>query len=77
MAIITVQYEVGEDHTKALVNLYDTVFSNRDWLSPNLGAGEPIIKPIGIDDVPVVGLTLWTADESRGAFELERVAHAL
>ncbi|MEZ0246771.1 MAG: efflux RND transporter permease subunit, partial [Methylophilaceae bacterium] len=77
MAIITVQYEVGEDHTKALVNLYDTVFSNRDWLSPNLGAGEPIIKPIGIDDVPVVGLTLWTGDESRGAFELERVAHAL
>ncbi len=77
MATITVQYEVGQDQTRALVNLYDTVFSRRDWLSPNLGAGEPIIKPIGIDDVPIVSLTLWTADEKRGAFELERVAHAL
>jgi multidrug efflux pump subunit AcrB len=77
MAIITVQYEVGQDQTKALVNLYDTVFSKRDWLSPNLGAGEPVIKPIGIDDVPIVALTLWTADDKRGAFDLERVAHAL
>jgi len=76
-AIITVQYEVGQDQTKALVNLYDTIFSKRDWLSPNLGAGEPIIKPIGIDDVPIVALTLWTADDKRGAFDLERVAHAL
>ncbi len=77
MATITVQYEVGQDQTKSLVNLYDTVFSKRDWLSPNLGAGEPIIKPIGIDDVPIVSLTLWTADDTRGAFDLERVAHAL
>jgi multidrug efflux pump subunit AcrB len=77
MAIITVQYEVGQDRTKALVNLYDTVFSKKDWLSSNLGAGEPVVKPIGIDDVPIVALTLWTADDKRGAFELERVAHAL
>ncbi len=77
LAIITVQYEVGQDQTRALVNLYDTVLSRRDWLSPNMGAGEPVIKPIGIDDVPIVALTLWTADETRGAFELERVAHAL
>ncbi len=77
MAVITVQFEVGEERTRALVNLYDTVLSRRDWLSPNLGAGEPVIKPIGIDDVPMLALTLWTADETRGAFELERVAHAL
>jgi len=77
MAIITVQYEVGQDRTQALVNLYDTVLSKRDWLSPNLGAGEPVIKPVGIDDVPIVALTLWTADEARGAYEMERVAHAV
>jgi multidrug efflux pump subunit AcrB len=77
MAIITVQYEVGEDQIQSLVKLYDTVFSKKDWLSPELGAGEPIIKPLGIDDVPIVGLTLWTEDPQRGAFELERVAHAL
>jgi len=77
MAVITVQYKVGEDNTKSLVKLYDTVLSRRDWLSPNLGTGEPVIKPMGIDDVPIVALTLWTADETRGAFDLERVAHAV
>ncbi|MBL8526527.1 MAG: efflux RND transporter permease subunit, partial [Burkholderiales bacterium] len=77
MAILTVQYEVGEDRTQALVRLYDTIMSNRDWVSPQLGVGEPIIKPTGIDDVPIVTLTLWTTDPARGAFELERVAHSL
>ena len=76
MAVLTVQYEVGEDRTQALVRLYDTIQANRDWVSPNLGVGEPIIKPTGIDDVPIVTLTLWTKDEARGAFELEQVAHA-
>jgi multidrug efflux pump subunit AcrB len=76
LAVLTVQYEVGEDRTQALVRLYDTIYSNSDWISPNLGVGEPIIKPMGIDDVPVVALTLWTPDVSRGAFDLERIAHA-
>jgi len=43
-------------------------------VSPNLGVGEPVIKPKGIDDVPVVTLTLWSEDPQRGAYELERVA---
>ena len=77
MAVFTVQYKVGQDRTAALVRLYDTVNSHRDWLAPDLGVSEPIIKPMGIDDVPIVGLTLWTADPARGAFDLERVAHAL
>jgi len=77
MAVLTAQFEVGVPHERALVLLYDTIFSHRDWLSPNLGVGEPIIKPKGIDDVPIVSLTLWTADAQRGAFDLERVAHAM
>ncbi len=77
MAILTVQFKVGEDRTAALVRLHDTLQANRDWVSPYLGVGEPIIKPKGIDDVPVVSLTLWTEDEQRGAFELQQVAHAL
>ena len=76
MAIITVQFEVGEDRIQALVRLYDTVFSHKDWISPNLGVGEPLIKPVGIDDVPIVTFTLWTEDAARGAFELRQVAHA-
>ncbi len=76
MAVLTVQFKVGVPHTEALVRLYNTVNSNRDWVSPNLGIGEPIIKPKGIDDVPVVTLTLWSEDPQAGAYELERVAHA-
>jgi multidrug efflux pump subunit AcrB len=76
MAVLTVQFEVGVPRTQALVRLYNTIQSNRDWLSPNLGVGEPIVKPKGIDDVPVVTLTLWSADAATGAYELERVAHA-
>jgi multidrug efflux pump subunit AcrB len=76
MAVLTAQFKVGVAHEQALVRLYDTIFSHRDWIAPELGVGEPIIKPKGIDDVPIVTLTLWTADHWRGAFELERVAHA-
>jgi multidrug efflux pump subunit AcrB len=77
MAVLTVQYEVGEDPTQALVRLYDTLESHKDWLSPGLGVGQPVVKPKGIDDVPIVTLTLWTEDPERGAFDLERVAHSL
>src|SRR5574340_1848266 len=76
MAILTVQYKVGEDRIQALVRLYDTIQSHRDWVSPNLGVLDPIIKPVGIDDVPIVSLTLWTEDPARGAYELQQVARA-
>jgi multidrug efflux pump subunit AcrB len=76
MAVLTVQFEVGVPRIDALVRLHDTISANRDWVSPELGIGEPIIKPKGIDDVPIVALTLWTEDPARGAYDLERVAHA-
>ena len=60
MAVVTVEFEVGVPNQTALVRLYDTINSNRDWVSPQLGVGDPIIKPKGIDDVPIVSLTLWT-----------------
>ncbi|MCX7945370.1 MAG: efflux RND transporter permease subunit [Hydrogenophilus sp.] len=77
MALLTVQFEVGVKSETALVRLYDTVMSHRDWLSPNLGVGEPIVKPKGIDDVPVAAFTLYTTDPERAGYDLERVAHAL
>ena len=77
MAKITVQFKVGENRTDALVRLYTQVFSNQDWLPQNLGVGEPLIKPMGIDDVPIVTVTLWTEDETRGGHDLAAVAHAI
>ena len=77
MAALTVEFQVGEPRTDAIVRLYNAVYSNRDWLPPDAGIGQPIVKPKGIDDVPIVTLTLWTDDESRGGYELTQVAHAL
>ena len=77
LAIVTVQFEVGVPRTEALVRLYDTLESNRDWLPHNLGVLAPIVKPKGIDDVPIVTLTLYSKDAGTGAFELERVAHSI
>ena len=76
MAIVTVQFEVGVKYNDAILRLYDTVHSHRDWLPPNLGVLEPIVKPKGIDDVPIVALTFWTADVNRSAFDLQQVARA-
>ena len=76
MAVITVQFEVGVPNQTALVRLYDTVHSHADWLSPELGVGTPLIKPKGIDDVPIVSFTFWTADPERAGFSLQQVARA-
>ena len=77
MAVITVQFDVGVKYNDAVLRLYDTVHSHRDWLAPNLGVMEPVIKPRGIDDVPIVGLTFWTADPARSAYDLQQVARAV
>ena len=76
MAILTVQFQVGVPNQEAVVRLYETIQSHRDWLRPGLGVQEPIVKPRGIDDVPIVSLTFWTADENRSAYELQQVARA-
>jgi multidrug efflux pump subunit AcrB len=77
MAVITVQFKVGVKNQDAIVRLYDTIHSNQDWLSPQLGVQPPIVKPKGIDDVPVVALTLWTRDPARSAFALQQVGRAV
>ncbi len=77
LAIVTVQFKVGVPRTEALVRLHDTVQSNADWLPQGLGVGQPIVKPKGIDDVPIVTLTLHSANPATGPFDLERVAHSI
>jgi multidrug efflux pump subunit AcrB len=76
-ALINVQFKVGVKRTEAVVRLHDTILSHRDWLPVELGVGEPLVKPQGIDDVPILALTLWSRDPSRTAADLARVAHAV
>ncbi len=76
VAVLTVQFKVGVPRTEALVRLYDVLNANQDWLPRDLGALAPIVKPKGIDDVPVVAVTLWSRD-ALPASELEGVAHTI
>ncbi len=77
VGILTVQFKVGEPRTEALVRLYNAIYSNQDWQPQALGILPPLVKPKGIDDVPIVTATLWTEDTDRGTHELLMVAHAL
>jgi len=77
VAILTVQYKVGVPRNEAIVRLYNAVYSNKDWRPANAGIQEPIIKPKGIDDVPIVTLTLWSKNPQQGAYELKQVAHSI
>jgi multidrug efflux pump subunit AcrB len=63
-AMVTVQFDVGEALGPSLVKLNDKIQSNLDRIPP--GVSQPLIRPKGIDDVPVVTLTLWSheVDES-------------
>jgi multidrug efflux pump subunit AcrB len=76
LAVLTVQFKVGVARTEALVRLYDVLNANQGWLPRELGALTPIVMPKGIDDVPVLGVTLWSR-ETLPASELERVAYAV
>jgi multidrug efflux pump subunit AcrB len=57
--------------------LYNAIYSNQDWQPQGLGILPPLVKPKGIDDVPIVTATLWTEDPERGTHDLLKVAHAL
>ncbi|MFO1218491.1 MAG: efflux RND transporter permease subunit [Burkholderiaceae bacterium] len=76
VAVMTVQFKVGVPRTEALVRLYDVLNANQDWLPRDLGALAPIVKPKGIDDVPILAVTLWRRDAS-SALDLQAVAHTL
>jgi multidrug efflux pump subunit AcrB len=77
LAVLTVQFRVGEPRIESLVKLHDALLSNRDWLPSYLGVQDPVVKPKGIDDVPIVALTLTSTRDDIGAADLQKVAHAL
>jgi multidrug efflux pump subunit AcrB len=76
LSVLTVQYEVGIHRNDAIVRLYNAVYSNQDWRPKGVGILQPLIKPKGIDDVPIVTLTLWSRNPALGAHELGQVARA-
>ena len=71
--IVTVRYYVGEDREKSLIKLYNKIQQNTDIIPP--GVSGWVVKPVEIDDVPVVTLSL-TSNKSDDAM-LRRVAEEL
>ena len=71
MAVVTVRFRVGEDREKSLLNLYNKVMSNVDYAPPG-AVMPPLFKPIEVDDVPVVAITL--SGGGLDDHELKRVA---
>lgn len=56
MSVVTVKFFVGQDKERSMVKLYDKLMSNMDVAPP--GASQPLVKPIDVDDVPIVAITL-------------------
>ena len=70
LGVLMVQFKVGEDKEQSLVKLYDRVLGQRDRLP--LGAMEPLIRSVDVDDVPIVTVTL--ASERYDDYALKRLA---
>lgn len=72
-AIITVRYYVGEDRERSLVKLQKKLDESLDLVPP--GVTGWVVKPVEIDDVPIVTLAL-TGEGSAG-MALRRVAEEI
>lgn len=77
MAVLTVQFKVGEPRTDALVRLYNAFYANSDWQPADSRIGPILIKPKGIDDVPVFAVTLWGDRETVTHSQLSAAARSL
>jgi len=69
-ALLIVQFYVGEDVERSYVKLYDELEKHKNIFP--IGVMEPIVKTRSIDDVPMLGLTLWS--ETLNDFELRQIA---
>jgi len=72
-AVVTVRFYVGEDREDSLVKIYNKLQSNTDAIPPQVAGW--VVKPIEIDDVPIVDITLWS--DRHDDFTLRRVAEEL
>jgi len=71
LAIVTVRFYVGQDRERSLVKLYNKIEQNKDIVPQ--GVAGWVVKPVEIDDVPIVTLTLTGGD----GYSLRRVAEEM
>jgi multidrug efflux pump subunit AcrB len=72
-AVMVVQFYVGEDTERSYVKLYDELMKHENMFPR--GVYKPVVKTRSIDDVPMLGLTLWS--ENYDDFQLRQIAEEL
>ena len=60
MAVVTVRFHVGQNREESLIKLYNKISQNMDQVTPGIAGW--IVKPIEIDDVPIVNVALYSAE---------------
>ncbi|MDH6311118.1 multidrug efflux pump subunit AcrB [Dysgonomonas sp. PFB1-18] len=73
MAMLTVQFYVGEDVERSLVKLYNEMMKNMDRMPQ--GATMPLVKSRAIDDVPALAFTFWS--DKMGDYQIRQVAEVV
>jgi len=71
--MVIVQFYVGEDIERSFVKLYNEINKHMDIMPE--GVTMPLIKTRAIDDVPMLGLTLWS--ETYDDYQLNQIAQEL
>ncbi|MEZ4875705.1 MAG: efflux RND transporter permease subunit [Flavobacteriaceae bacterium] len=69
-AVMVVQFYVGENTEDSYVKLYDELMKHQNMFPE--GVMQPMVKTRSIDDVPMLGLTLWS--EHYNDFQLRQIA---
>ena len=72
-AVVTVRFFVGEDREDSMVRLRDKIDANLDLVPPIVRSW--LIKPVQIDDVPILTLTL--SGEGYDEYALRRIAEEM
>ncbi len=72
-SMAVVRFIVGENEEASIVRLNQKLAANFDLIPP--GASHPLVKPRSIDDIPILGLTLWSS--RYGDLELRQIAAQL
>jgi len=67
-AIVTVEFEVGEEMEDSLTKLYSKLDSNKDIMPP--GVTGYMVKPKAVDDVPGLTVTLWSNEVDDASLRL-------
>lgn len=72
-AVMIVQFFVGEDIERSYVKLYDELMKHQTMFPE--GVYQPLVKTRSIDDVPMLGLTLWS--KTYDDYQIRRIAEEL